>query len=327
MFLRKILPIAQLALVASCKPEKRSGNQPPVADTTTTAAAPVAAPSFSADTAYMYVQKQVDFGPRIPNTIAHAKCADFLFKEFKKYASNVIMQQGEAITYDKTRLTLKNIIAEFNLEAKTRILLSCHWDTRPYADEDSKDKDKPFDGANDGGSSVGILLEIARQLQLKKPDVGVDIILFDGEDWGNSNVEDSYCLGSQYWGKNPHKPGCKATFGINLDMVGAANATFLREAISNRYAGWVVDKVWQKASQLGHSKYFLYQNYGGITDDHYYVNTLNGTPAIDIIHTKPSGGFGDFWHTHDDNMQVIDKNTLRAVGETLLAVIYAEKAS
>lgn len=323
-----VLVLVTLVFAASCKSDKPKKTKEEDSETSVTEvpkAPPIERPSFSSDSAYQYIQQQVDFGPRVPGTTPHAKCAQFLFDELSRFADNVILQQGQATTFDKTKITIKNIIGEFNPEATNRILLFAHWDTRPFADEDTKDQDKPILGANDGGSGVGVLLEVARQLSIKKPAWGVDIIFFDAEDWGNSLVEDSYCLGSQFWGKNPHKKGYKANYGILLDMVGAADATFLMEGISKQIAPQVLDKVWTTANSLGYYGKFLYRDHGGVTDDHYYVYKYTQIPSIDIIHINPNGSFGDFWHTHNDNMSVIHKETLQAVGETLLKVIYSEK--
>lgn len=326
----KITSIILLALIATagCKSDSKKTTDN-TTDTTAVTEAPKAPkaekPDFSGDSAYNYVQKQVDFGPRVPGTKEHAKCAQFLYTELKRFADNVIMQQGQATTFDNNNITIKNIIGEFNPEAARRIMLYAHWDTRPFADEDSKDKDKPILGANDGGSGVGVLLEVARQLSIKKPDWGVDIIFFDAEDWGSPTVEDSYCLGSQFWGKNPHKKDYTADYGILLDMVGAPDATFLMEGISKQIAPQILEKVWTTANSLGYYGKFLYREHGGITDDHYYVYKYTNIPSIDIIHITPGGTFGDFWHTHNDNMSVIDRSTLQAVGETLLKVIYSEK--
>lgn len=326
-FRSKIISTALLAtiLIAGCKSDKPKKTEEN--DTTTTEvpkAPPIQKPDFSGDSAYAFVQKQVDFGPRVPGTKEHAKCAQYLYSKLGGYADNVILQQGQATTFDNTRITIKNIIGEFNPDAEKRVLLFAHWDTRPFADEDTKDKDKPILGANDGGSGVGVLLEVARQLSIKKPDIGVDIIFFDAEDWGSATVEDSYCLGSQFWGKNPHKKGYTAQYGILLDMVGASDATFLMEGISKQIAPQVLEKVWTTANSLGYYGKFLYRDHGGVTDDHYYVYKYLQIPSIDIIHITPGGSFGDFWHTHNDNMSVIDKTTLQAVGETLLKVIYSE---
>jgi glutaminyl-peptide cyclotransferase len=315
---------AFLLAIAACKPDKPKTTTTQVPKETP-AVPKAVAPDFSGDTAYMYVQKQVDFGPRVPGTPEHAKCAAYLFTELKKFADNTSMQQAQTKTADNKIIPIKNIIGEFNPQATNRILLFTHWDSRPWADKDTKDKDKPILGANDGGSGVGVLLEVARQLSLKKPNWGVDIIFFDAEDWGVDG--DGWCLGSQYWSNNPHKKGYKANYGILLDMVGAPGATFLKEGYSQRYAPDIVQKVWEAGQRLNHYNYFLSADGGGIMDDHFYVNSIAGIKSIDIIHTLPNNNqtFGSFHHTHGDNMGVINKNTLKAVGETLLYVVYNEQ--
>lgn len=289
-------------------------------------------PDFNADSAYMYIQNQVDFGPRVPNSKAHAECAEFLAAKLRSFNMDVTIQEGEVIAFDNNVLKLKNIIAAYKPELDKRILLFAHWDTRPFADKDTKDQNKPIDGANDGGSGVGVLLEIARQLSLVPPGIGIDIILFDAEDYGQpegtmmQRKQDTWCLGSQFWSKNPHRENYSARYGILLDMVGAKNATFTMEGTSMQYAPFVVKKVWGAAENLGYSGYFINKKTDGITDDHYYVNTIAGIPSIDIIQHDPStrDSFGTYHHTHRDNMDIIDKNTLKAVGQTLLEVIYAE---
>jgi len=283
-------------------------------------------PDFNADSTYSYIKAQVDFGPRVPGTPAHAKCADYLVAKFKSYGLETMVQRGTVQTFDKKQFILKNIIASFNPEAQSRIMICSHWDTRPFAEEDTKDQDKPIDGANDGASGVGVAMEIARQVSLSHPNIGIDIILFDIEDYGTSGSNDSWCLGSQYWSKNLHKTNYFANFGVLLDMVGGPNAVFPKESKSVEYASDAVDKVWKTANDIGYGNYFLSQTkeFVGV-DDHVYVNQA-GIPCLDIIEYNPAtGGFGDYHHTHKDNMSLIDKNTLKAVGQTLLEVIYNEK--
>lgn len=291
-------------------------------------------PTFSSDSAYLYIQQQVDFGPRVPNTAAHKACASFLSATLKRFGANVIEQQAELTAFDGTILQAINIIGSFNPEAEMRVMLFAHWDTRPWADHDAnpENRKKPVLGANDGASGVGVLLEIARQIGIQKPNIGIDIIFFDAEDYGapetfSGNTEDSWCLGTQYWAKNPHVPGYRARYGILLDMVGAPQATFLREQISEYYAPHIVEKVWSQANNLGFGQYFVNKKGGAITDDHLYVNKLAGIPSIDIIQydTDSESGFGHYWHTVNDTMDNIDKNTLRAVGTTVMHVIYKEK--
>jgi Zn-dependent M28 family amino/carboxypeptidase len=289
-------------------------------------------PDFNADSAYSFIQQQVDFGPRFPNNEAHGKCAEFLKSKLSSYGLQTNIQIGKAKTFNNKDITIKNIIGEYNPDAEKRILLFAHWDSRPFADQDTKDMTKPILGANDGASGVGILLEVARQLSILKPAIGIDIIFFDAEDYGQPSSamslmdSDSWCLGSQYWAKNLHKPNYKANFGILLDMVGSENAVFTKESISMQFAPDIVNKVWNTASKLGYSNYFTNElTYFVGTDDHKYVNANAKIPSIDIIHyERSSGNFHHSWHTHNDNMSVIAKPTLSAVGETLMAVILEE---
>jgi hypothetical protein len=293
-------------------------------------------PPFNADSAYGYVKAQVDFGPRVNNSAAHEKCADYLVKKLKQYCADVTVQKGQVKAFTGAMLNFKNIIASFNPGTNDRIFLCSHWDSRPFADHDPdvKKHNTPIDGANDGASGVGILIEIARQLSLSKPAIGVDIIFLDAEDYGppedrkrNEDTTDWWGLGSQYWAKHPHKANYFAKFGILLDMVGAPNATFPEEAFSMQYAPGIVRNVWNIAGKLGYSGYFLFDEGGMITDDHLYINKIMNIPTIDIIHLDRNSntGFYHTWHTTGDNMNSIDKTTLEVVGKTLMAVIANEK--
>ncbi len=280
-------------------------------------------PVFSSDSAYYYIQQQVEFGPRTPGSEAHKNCADWLASSLERFGAHVTIQETVIETAEPQTVPCYNIIGTYNPDAKNRILLAAHWDTRPWADQDTSNTDMPIDGANDGASGAGVLLEIARQIQLNDIDIGVDIILFDVEDSGLPHSNDSYCLGSQYWGKNPHVKGYYAQNGILLDMVGSKGAVFSLEGNSMNTNPDLVHKIWDTAHKLGHQKHFVYKKTSPIIDDHYYVYKLTGIPMIDIIHHDPTTvtGFGQYWHTHRDNLDIISKETLQAVGETVLATI------
>ncbi len=287
-------------------------------------------PQFNADSAYSFVQAQCDFGPRVPDTKPHAECAEYLIAKMKSFTPNVLVQKGVVTTYNNKKLNIQNIIAQFNPNTNNRILLFAHWDTRPWADQDPINKDNPVLGADDGGSGVAVLMEVARQLSAQQLPVGVDIIFFDAEDYGTKkeeeSIEDSYALGTQYWCKNPMPENYSANYGILLDMVGARNATFQMEGYSMKYAPSIVKKIWDTANRLGYSATFLYKQSGYITDDHVYPNQLLNIPCVDIIYqSTQTGTFGSHWHTHADNMDIIDKNTLKAIGQTLLALIFSEE--
>ena len=213
----------------------------------------------------------------------------------------------------------------FNPAATQRLLILAHWDTRPQADQDAFDKTKTLDGADDGASGVGVLLELARQFHQQKPSIGVDLLMTDVEDYGVSEEENSYCLGTQYWARHPHVPGYKANYGILLDMVGGRGTQFFMEGASQQYALGPMKAFWDVANKIGYSDYFRYESNGAaITDDHVYVNTIANIPTFDIIALQANGNFAPHWHTQNDNMSVIDRHTLQAVGQTLMQVIYAQ---
>jgi hypothetical protein len=316
-------------LLSACGPQEKQ--EPAKPDTNSTPAPSVEArPSFSGDSAYHFVDVQVNFGPRVPGTESHEACGDWLVERLGEWSDQLVEQTGSVKAWDGTDLPMRNIVASFNPDSDKRVLLCAHWDTRPVADEDpdASRHDEPIMGANDGGSGVAVLMEVARNLSKNRVDFGVDIVLFDVEDYGKSEVANSYCLGSQYWGRDPHVAGYRADYGILLDMVGADGAYFYREGISMHFASHVVDRVWAAAGKAGASSFFLFNEapYPQLTDDHLYVNQLTGIPTIDIIQydRDTPKGFGDFWHTHRDNMDIISARTLEAVGETLLEVLYSE---
>lgn len=297
----------------------------------------VSVPSFNSDSAYAFVQKQVDFGPRVPNTPEHVEAGDYIIEKLRSFGATVKTQEFESPTFDNHTVKLRNIIASYAPEKTKRILLAAHWDSRPFADKDDERKNEPIDAANDGASGVAVLLEIARVLnENAMPEVGVDLIFFDGEDWGNdvdrqgdiatpAHLDSWWCLGSQYWSKNKHTPNYSAYYGILLDMVGGKNAKFYVEGWSKEFAPSIVNKIWDRGAQLGFSHYFVRQDGGAITDDHYYVNRQAKIPMIDIIPTDPvTQSFGSFHHTHDDNMDIISRETLGVVGTTVLNVLYYE---
>lgn len=287
---------------------------------------------FNADSAYAFIGKQVAFGPRVPNSEAHKKCGIFLTDKMKQFCDTVFIQNVLLKAYNNEKLQAKNIIGVFNPEIRKRILLFAHWDSRPYSDHDIDERNynKPIDGADDGASGVGVLLEVARQIKLKDINIGIDIIFFDAEDYGvpnfiESKLADTYCLGSQYWSQNPHVANYKAEFGILLDMVGSKNAKFYKELYSVQNARNIVDLVWNTAQNKGYEKYFINENIGAITDDHLYVMKGRKIPCIDIINcdrTTPHG-FGFYWHTQQDNMNNISHETLNVVGQVIMGIICA----
>ncbi len=335
--MRHIASIVLLAFVLwSCSEDRppRRSVAPQPAKKTEPFVALDSIPAFNADSAFQFIQDQVDFGPRVPNSEAHAKTARYLESKLRKYGAEVTVQNGTVEAFDGTQLQLKNVIGRYQPEKKDRVMLFAHWDTRPFADRGEVRRTKPIEGANDGGSGVGVILELLRSISQygKQPNVGIDIIFFDAEDYGRPQTSmtgdygNTWCLGSRHWGENPPIEDFNPKYGILLDMVGASNAVFPKENGSLRHASSVVAKVWSVAQGLGYGKYFINESTGGeLTDDHKMVNELTAIPSIDIIHYEPwRRDFGTFHHTHEDNMSLIDKVTLGVVGHTMLEVIYRE---
>lgn len=323
-------------ILAGCGSQPKKDTVKPVQETKAVEMA-VVVPIFDADSAYCFIEKQLSFGPRVPNTASHRKCGDYLVDKLRSYGADVVTQDVDLKAYTGDVLKARNIVAQFQPDKKERIMLFAHWDSRPWADSDPDKANhyKPLPGANDGGSGVGVLLEVARHLSVNPTKLGIDIIFFDAEDYGihdndrekYRNVNHSWALGSQHWAMNPHKKGYEARYGILLDIVGAKGSKFYQESYSLHFAPAIVSKVWEWAHKLGYKEFFVAEESGAITDDHYYVNSIYGIPCIDIINCDPQSpnGFGPYHHTMKDDMDWIDTAALKAVGTTVLTTIYNEK--
>ncbi|MBD5215151.1 MAG: M28 family peptidase [Bacteroidales bacterium] len=330
---KALIPALLLASLCACSCNRTSDGKTANSDTFTSA---TVLGNFNADSAYRYIADQVAFGPRVPNTEAHALCMDYLVGKLHSFgADTVIVDNGEGTVYTGEVLPIHNITASYNMDAPRRVLLAAHYDSRPFADwaHTPEARTQPVLGANDGGSGVAVLLEIARNLAIKKPNIGVDILLTDLEDYGDAGsfsfMNDTWCLGSQYWVKNMprHIAENIPVYGILLDMVGGIDARFHYEAFSHENAAMPSAKIWSEAQRLGLGNRFVPEIGGTITDDH-VVLTHAGIPTCDIIETNnhETSSFPPTWHTDMDDLEHIDKSTLADVGKTVLNIIYKEKA-
>lgn len=323
-----LLPIG---LLAACK-DKPSTATPEQAESVSARQCPVV---FSADSAMAYVEAQCAFGPRVPNSEAHRLCGDYLVNEFRRRGLTVVEQKADLTAWDGNVLHSRNIIASYKPELSDRVIVCAHWDCRPWADADKDERRhrEPVMGANDGASGVAVLLELARQLSQIAPKVGVDLICFDSEDYGRpywaegGDGSSDWCLGSQHWAQQPHVEGYAARYGILLDMVGGEGARFHYEGYSLQYAQPVVGKVWNAAHTAGFGEYFPMRDGGYVTDDHVPLNEVAQIPCIDIIpfNATPGQSFSPHWHTVNDTPENISPATLRAVGQTVVQVLWEEQ--
>ena len=324
-----VLLTCHCVLFASC------GGRHSASDGTAVSRQPVG-PAFNADSAYSFCDRQCSFGPRTMNSEAHEQCGRWIAEKFGSMGLAVEQQRGDLVGYDGTVLRSTNIIARYKPELQTRVMVCAHWDSRPWADNDPDEANwqKPVMAANDGASGVAVMLEVARVMG-DSLSLGVDFVCFDAEDWGVPEWSDapgdskSWALGAQHWSQAACNEGYQPRFAILLDMVGGEGAHFYREQYSLRYAQSVVNKVWRAAQTVGYGSLFLSQDGGMITDDHVPVNETAGIPCIDIVPFYPdceASSFGPTWHTVADNMSHIDRATLKAVGQTIVQVLFSENA-
>ena len=326
-----LVVIAACLVMAGCK----GGSKKAPIETQSIDYSAVATPAFNADSAYQYVADQVAFGHRSPGSEGQRRCAAYLVKQMQRWCDTVIVQSFSTTLWNGTVVPGKNIIASIEPQSDNpvtkRILLGAHWDSRMWADHDPDPANhhSPLLGANDGASGVGVLMEMARVITTQRPNVAIDFIFFDVEDqgvpeWADTYEEDSWCKGSQYWSTHPHTPYYSAIYGILLDMVGTQQPRYTKEEVSRTYAGSIMNKMWAAAQALGHGSIFIDSETSAILDDHYYVNRDAQIPMLDIVQNDNSGSFFTHWHTLGDNMEHVDKNSLRICGEVILKTIYAD---
>ncbi|MBP5536313.1 MAG: M28 family peptidase [Bacteroidales bacterium] len=320
--------IVMSLVAASCGGDKGHNSTTPTA---TVNYAAVQTPAFDSDTAYSYAARQLAFGFRTPGSKAHAACAAWIAEQMAQWCDTVVVQEFGATLWTGQHVTGKNIIASLDPGKADRVLLGAHWDSRMWADHDpdSTNWRKPLPGANDGASGVAVLMEMARTMAEQRPNCGVDFIFFDVEDqgiaeWADEYRDESWCLGSQYWARHPHRPFYSATYGVLLDMVGCHKARFTKEQVSMQYAGGTMDKLWQAATALGYGQMFVDTKTDAILDDHLYVNQLINIPMVDIVQNSVDCSFYPYWHTVKDDLEAVDKGTLEAVGRVVMAVIYSK---
>jgi len=275
-------------------------------------------PSFNASRAFSYLEKQVTFGPRVPGTPAHQQCRDWLIAELQKSAHSVARQDFIFRPSSEETIKMTNIVAQFNPDAKKQVFLCAHWDTRPTADQenDPEKRTLPIPGANDGASGVAVLLELAKLFAAKPlpPNVGVQIALFDGEDYG-PNDRRMY-LGAKAYARRPLLP--RPDYAILIDMIGDKELSISREGYSQAMAPEINNKIWKAASELG-IKQFVEEPGIEITDDHLPLQQA-GWKAVDLIDFDYP-----YWHTLADIPDKCSPNSLKVVGDVLARVVYSER--
>ena len=279
-------------------------------------------PDFDEDHAFEYLVAQCDFGPRNPGSEGYYACLDFIINELDQSADDIILQdfRYQEQRYRK-RYDLQNIIARFNPDASFQTIISAHWDTRPWADQEDnrRDRNQPIIGANDGASGVAVLLELAKIMGETPPPIGVNLVFFDGEDLGVPGENETYCQGSRYFAKNLPIP--RPNEAINLDMIGDKQLHLPVEKYSLEYNPNLVRYLWGRADDMGLDAFDITTQYA-IYDDHVPLHEIAGIPAIDLIDFKYPNPYANFWHTMNDVPENCSAESLEQVGKLMVDYIY-----
>ncbi len=286
-------------------------------------------PNFSAEEAFRSIEKQVQLGPRIPGSKAHHLCRKFIVRSLEESGYQPEINHG-LVDSGNGILEIFNISGSYKPELKNRILLCGHYDSRLTADLDSLMSNSPVPGANDGASGTAVLLQLAKEIQKYDLDLGVDFIFFDGDDQGiypesSTRKKHTWSLGAQYWARGVKK---EYQYGIVLDMVGAENATFFKEDVSKIFAGSVQDKLWNIAGELGYDSFFIQKPIGVLVSDHYYINNLTKAKIpcllVSDYRKDTEHGYFPYWHTTSDIPEHISKESLKAVGQSIIELLYTK---
>lgn len=274
---------------------------------------------FNGDRAYTHLKEICAIGPRVAGTEGMRRQQAYLQEHFEKLGGRVTMQEFPVRhPLDGSRVTLANMIVEWHPEKKDRILLCCHYDTRPFPDEDPANPRGVFVGANDGASGAALMCELAQEMSSLKSKYGVDFVLFDGEELVYDNDRDKYFLGSEHFAREyvTNPPPHKYKYGVLVDMVGDSQLAIYREINSMRTPAsrQLTNDIWVVARSLGVKEFIAATKYE-VRDDHLALNNIARIPTTDIIDFEyPRSRGASYWHTTRDVPENCSALSLAKVG-------------
>jgi hypothetical protein len=305
------LPLGFIACPGGSERGNKGGSQPAAAASPSPQSGP-ARVAFDGERAFEHVRRQVEIGPRPAGSAELAHAREYITGELKSYGLNVTLDEFQAATPQGEK-KMVNVTAELAGDSSEVLMISSHYDTKHF-------NDFRFVGANDGGSSTGALLELARAVAAQgKPRYTYWFVFFDGEeavchDWeqcNNSGLPDN-TYGSRHFVQRLKEKNetSRVRAMILLDMIGYKHLEIPREETS---AVWINDIIWQTAREMGHGATFI-ESSDYVTDDH--IPFLQaGIESVDLIQL---GGY-PYWHTAEDTLDKISAASLKTVGEVLLA--------
>lgn len=277
-------------------------------------------PQFDGQAALSYVEQQLAFGPRVPNTEGHRRTGDWMLEQLRQRTDSVEVQEFTHVTQSGDTLHLRNFIGKFRPEMTDRVLYLAHWDTRPHADraQNLGEQQLPVPGANDGASGVALLLAVADALRITPPAFGVDLVFVDGEDYGDFAARHDVLLGSRHYAEQLDRTQLPL-FGVVWDMIGDRDLRLYQEGYSVSRAPEVVERVWSRAAELGYARVFRPAVGTAMIDDHVPLQDV-GVRAIDVIDFD-FGPNNSYWHTTEDTIDKVSAESLQIVGEVAVALV------
>ena len=273
---------------------------------------------LKADRCAAWLQRICDLGSRTSNSVGMKKQQQLLKDHFSRLGGKVQLQEFDVRhPQDGSRVTMANMIVQWHPQRKNRILLCAHYDTRPYPDRDPKNPRGLFLGANDGASGTALLAELAELMPTYKGSLGIDFVLFDGEEFVFQVDGGEYFLGSTYFSRNykSEPPGYSYKWGVLLDMVADRELELYYEVNSLRYARQLVLDIWKTAARLG-VKEFRPRSRHEVRDDHIPLNQIAGIPSCDLIDFDYPGvgRKTSYWHTQQDKPENCSGVSMARVG-------------
>ena len=261
------------------------------------------APAFDAGRAFEHIRQLVAIGPRPPGSSGSRQAREYIIAELKRSGIAATEQRFDAVTpFGPMQMT--NVLARIPGQRPERLLIGGHYDTKLY-------RQFRFVGANDGGSSTAMLLELGRVLAQRKSPLTIELAFFDGEEallpnWG----EGDNTYGSRHYVAAAQKDGSLGTVRglVLVDMVGDRQLNILREGHSTR---WMMDLIWASAARLGHRAAFLDEGFA--VDDDHRPFLVAGVPAVNVIDLDYAA-----WHTPNDTLDQVSARSLQIVGDVVL---------
>lgn len=277
---------------------------------------------FDGKASYGTLKRICDLGPRITGSDAMSKQQEILAGHFSKLGAKIRRQRFQVLHPEtREKVDVVNLIVQWHPQSQRRLILCCHYDTRPFPDSDVIDPRGRFIGANDGASGVALFHELGKHMPKIQCSYGVDFVFFDAEEFVFDKRRDPLFVGSEYFARNYIQEASPVQYvsGVLIDMIGDRELQIYYEKNSMQFAPVLTRGIWNTARKLGVREFIPRQRHK-IRDDHLPLNNIARIPTTDIIdfdYPSPNAR-RSYWHTRDDTVDKCSALSLAKVGWVLL---------